>query len=109
MNCPNCNIPLDSVWRHDIHYRECRRCEFITGANNELVMETVWMFVSVDPNGNEGIITGQRMDGMMYPFLTAAPHMVEIFEPMARRVARNTGWTVKLLKFSNRQELKEFK
>lgn len=68
-------------------------------------IDAVWAFVSVDPNdGNEGVIAFQ-VHGLWMPLIAADPARVENLRPIAAHIAKEQKITVKLVKFTTREEL----
>jgi hypothetical protein len=74
------------------------------------VNEMMWAFLSVDPeNGNEGIIAGPLMgSGSVVPLVTADEKRLASLEPFARQWAQVFGRVVRLVKFSQREVIKEY-
>jgi hypothetical protein len=73
--------------------------------NEQLRIEEVWMFVSVDETG-EGVcaapLTGP---GSLVPLIAADEARLKSLIPIARQIARASGKQVKLIKLSQRTEL----
>ncbi len=80
-----------------------------SGPNKQAPMEGVWVVVSVDPEGREGICATMTSEGWI-PLVTADESKLEQFEFLGREVAQNEqGYTVRLLRFSNREVVRELK
>lgn len=61
-------------------------------------IEGLWCFISVDEEGNEGLIA-QLVDDMWVPFICADKTRMEELLPIARRIARIAGMTIELRYF----------
>jgi len=68
-------------------------------------IQELFAFVSQAPGG--GIIA-VHAGADAFPLVTSEKHMVEKMKPMARQAAKEAKYTVKLLRFSNREELESF-
>lgn len=68
-----------------------------------LNIENVWLFISSDETG-EGII-GMTMGNTFMPLIAADAARLESLRPHARGIAQHTGKTVKLIKFTTREEI----
>ena len=75
---------------------------------NTFVIENVWVFVSRDEEGNEGVIAAPVGDTLM-PFVAADPKRIESLRPMAQHLAKMTKKKIHLVKFSQRTEIEEIK
>jgi len=101
MKCPNCEIDLVNSEKGPA----CPKCIFIAPKNKYRVNE-MWAWVTVDSrDGNEGIPAFQAKDGMAMPMIGADRARVESMRPIAERVASSTGIPVRLLRFTNREEV----
>jgi hypothetical protein len=69
-----------------------------------LRIEQMYAFVTIDKDGDEGII-----DGSWMPLVGADMARVEKLRPIARNIARADGREVRLIRFSVREELEVFK
>jgi hypothetical protein len=67
-------------------------------------IETIQAFVAVGPDGDEGII-GANVGHGWTPFVAADPERLEQLRPMARKIAKETGIEVRLIRFSLRDDL----
>ena len=81
----------------------CLKCNF-TAPKNYMVINSLMAWVAVDAQGNEGIIACQTPQGVM-PMMGGDPAKVLKMKPMADQIATRTGMAVKLLRFSNREEV----
>ncbi|MBR0879598.1 hypothetical protein ACVMGC_000996 [Bradyrhizobium barranii subsp. barranii] len=76
-------------------------------ANEQLRIDEVYLFVSVDEAG-EGVCAAPLMgEGSLVPLMAADKKRVEALKPWAREVARITGKKIKLIKFTTRSEVME--
>ena len=71
---------------------------------NKLVIETITVFVTVDKDGNEGLIAQKFGDNWM-PFVCADPERIESLLPIAIAMKKQTGIPFKILKFSTREDV----
>lgn len=69
-----------------------------------MVIQQLTVFVSVDKEGNEGVI-GQIMGNTFMPFVCADPERVKSLLPLAMAMSKNNGIPFKILKFTNREEI----
>jgi hypothetical protein len=70
-------------------------------------IESIWAFVSVDPqDGNEGVCAFQIGPQMM-PMMAADPKRLEAITPLAESLALRTGMKIKLVRFTAREEIRE--
>jgi hypothetical protein len=110
MNCPNCNIPTETVlWGtggNNIVLQQCPQCSF-TRPPNHLRITEIFAFCSVDENDQEGVIAINSPMGPM-PLIAADKSRLDSLRPHAKRVASQTKIKVRLLKFSTRETVEEF-
>jgi altronate dehydratase len=73
-------------------------------------IDMMWAFLSVDPeDGNEGVIAGPLMGaGSLVPLVAADEKRLASLEPFARQWATVFGRVVRLVKFSQREVIREF-
>ena len=64
----------------------------------------VWAFLAVHDDDDEGII-GELMGLTWMPFVAADPHRIEDLMPRAQAIARETGKTIRLVRFSERTDI----
>jgi hypothetical protein len=70
-------------------------------------IETLSAYVTVDDNGEEGICAFRDPgSNMMMPMVCADNIRIQLFEPIAREMSLATGKTIKLIRFSQREEIK---
>ncbi|KYK50036.1 hypothetical protein A1D31_22250 [Bradyrhizobium liaoningense] len=73
--------------------------------NVQLRIDAVWLFVSIDETG-EGVCAAPLMgDGSLVPLIAADEERLQSLIPIARRIAKESGKQVKLIKLSQRSEL----
>jgi hypothetical protein len=74
---------------------------------NELLhIDDLWLFVSIDDKGNEGVCAAPLAGpGSLVPLVAADEARLKSLLPVARQIARGSGKTVKLIKFSTRSEI----
>jgi len=102
--CPNDGTRLILVSGSEKPCVECPRCGF-SAPKNYMKIKEMFCFVSVDPgDGNEGIITA-RMGSMAMPLVGADMDRVESLVPLVKKLQKESGTIVKLLKFTTRGEL----
>lgn len=71
---------------------------------NSFRIDRVWAFVSVDADGNEGVLAATIGD-TVYPLMGADEARVASLRSLAEGIAKQAGMTVKLLRFDTRTEL----
>lgn len=74
---------------------------------NRHVITTVHVFVSVDPDGNEGILA-TTTTAVAMPMIATEDHLAELLSRQALAIATAfeptySGWTVRHLRFTDRQ------
>lgn len=67
---------------------------------------SLWAWVAVDTNGGEGIITATIGD-QHYPMVASTLDTITSGEVYARRVAAETGKTIRLVRLDHRTLVKE--
>lgn len=72
--------------------------------NTILRIDAVWMAISVDDNGNEGVCATSIGD-MMVPLIAADKNRLEWVISMARKIAAATTRQVKVIKMTTREEI----
>lgn len=65
----------------------------------------VFAFLAQDPEGEA--IVGINTPGGFLPFVGGNMNQIEILKPFAEQIAQKTGRSIKILKFTNREELQE--
>ncbi len=73
---------------------------------NTAPIDQIWAFVSTDPGG-EGICAAV-VNGLTFPMVTATGSNVGLMTETARQLAKQTGKTIKLIKFTAREDVEEF-
>jgi hypothetical protein len=70
-------------------------------------IESIWAFVSVDPeDGNEGVAAAS-FRGVMMPLIAADEKRLTMILPIAEHIKASTGIKLKLVKFTTREEIRE--
>lgn len=83
---------------------------YLNHPNNILRIDQVFAFVSSDEKG-EGIIgkTVQLMGQTVFmPFVCSDKARMESLKPLAKKMAKETGKKVKLIRLSIREEIEEY-
>lgn len=74
---------------------------------NTLRIDRIWMYVSRDEHGNEGVCAGPLMGpGSFVPLIAADQARLAQLTPMAEVIATMTGKQVVLIEFTARTELR---
>lgn len=68
-------------------------------------IEAVWLFISMDDDGDEGIPAMMGPDGVWLPLLAADRQRVDDLRPMAQEVATASGREVRLVEFTVMDEV----
>jgi hypothetical protein len=73
-------------------------------------IDAIWAFLSIDPeDGNEGVIAGPLMGpGSVVPLVAADEKRLASLEPFAQQWAEVFGRVVRLVKFSQREVIREY-
>lgn len=75
---------------------------------NEIPITEVFAVLSVDPDGTEGVCaTGTREYGMM-PLIVANKRLLPMLREQAAAMSKASGKTVRIARFSSREELETF-
>lgn len=108
MICPNCKIECKTGTDENLNrmYYKCPSCEFLTHANH-LRIDTMFAFVAVDAENNEGV-PAVKIGQMLVPLMCADKDRVDSLRSIALQLARNSKAKIKLIRFTNREELEEF-
>ena len=98
MKCPNCDIDILKL---------CEKCGFQHFENHTKIHE-MYVFVTVDEHGNEGI-PALKLGATAFPMVvhSAASPLLEALKRHAVELSQK-GSRVKLLKFTTRTEVEEF-
>ena len=67
-------------------------------------IDSIWAFISVDAEGNEGVCAAM-LNGIFAPLIAADEDRLASLRPIAIKIAKETGITVRLIKLSSRTEL----
>lgn len=100
MICPNDGMTL--VMR-DGDIMHCPLCPFNVPKNKKL-METMFAWVSVDPDGLEGFMAAEIVPGVKMVLCHSEYEKAVGLENIARKaISGMPGWTTRLIKFSKRE------
>jgi hypothetical protein len=70
-------------------------------------IDCIWAYLSVDPeDGNEGIVAGV-FQGVSLPLIAVDEERLRSLAPMAEQIARKTGRVIRLVKFTNRELIRQ--
>jgi len=80
---------------------------YIHTGENKQVIEKMFAFVSVDKNGNEGVIatTLPGMGPIITPLMGADMKMMERLYPIAKEISQISGAPFKVLEFCIRTDI----
>lgn len=78
-------------------------------APNKLKIDRIWMVISVDANGNEGVCAGPMpgMPGGLMPLIAADEDRLPFIKEIAKRLAAKTKKTVRLIELSVRTDVED--
>jgi hypothetical protein len=80
---------------------------FIQPHNTLPQIDQLWLVVSVDANdANEGVCAAM-VNGVMMPLIAADEKRLDQIKTLALAVKRKTGMKLKLIRFSQREEIGE--
>jgi hypothetical protein len=68
------------------------------------VIRDLYAFLAVHADGDEGVAAAQ-LGGNWLPLIAADPVLLEALRPIAQATARETGVTIRLVRFTQREEL----
>lgn len=72
-------------------------------------IESLWLWLSVDPqDGNEGALAARLGDAWL-PLFAADEQRLREMEQLARSIVHATGIQARLVKFTTREEVQELK
>jgi hypothetical protein len=73
-------------------------------------IDAIWAFLSVDPDdGNEGVLSGPLLGpDTQVPLIAADEKRIESLWPWANAIAKATGRRCRLVKFHQREVVREF-
>jgi hypothetical protein len=76
---------------------------------NKKTIDTIWLVISTDDTG-EGVCAGPLLGpGTLAPLIAADEERLASIKPWAELIAATTNRTLKLIKFSVREEVMEIK
>lgn len=82
----------------------------LTPPNTMPRINGVWAYLSVDADGNEGVCAAPiGPGGMCVPLIAADEERLKSITPIAEQIARITGMTIKLVRFGEREDLRDIK
>lgn len=71
-------------------------------------IDAIHAFLSVDSEGNEGVCAAPiGPGGSIMPLIAADAARLDSIMPIAEGIALATGWTVRLVRFTVREDLRE--
>jgi hypothetical protein len=73
--------------------------------NTQPRIDEMWVYVSIDSDGNEGVVGSYVPGSGWVPLMATDPQRLELIRPMALAVARQSGMRIRLVKFSSREVL----
>jgi len=105
-SCPECTTLMSLVSRERRLIYVCPQCK-VELACNDIRVDEVFAFLSIDPkDGNEGI-TGYRTPDGWLPLLCADKARVDSMRGLAQEMSTATNARMKLVRFSLREDLEE--
>lgn len=75
-------------------------------ANTMPRIDRVWVYLSVDSDGNEGMCATWLPNGMPLPLIAADQERLISLTPIAEDLAKATGMKIVLVEFTGRVELR---
>ena len=76
-------------------------------SSNYLKIEALYAYVSVDENGNEGILGAGMPNGMFMPLVGADKDLIEKCRSIAEKIGKASKMKIKLIKLTHREDLGE--
>lgn len=73
---------------------------------NHLRIDAVWAFVSVDENGDEGLVAAPLPGFGLTPLIAADEKRLNSLIPLAESIAAKTKMTIKLIRLGTREEVR---
>lgn len=71
-------------------------------------INSLWVYLSRDKDGNEGLCAAPvGPGGMILPLIAADPERLKLITPLAEQLAKFTGMTIVLVEFTTRADLRE--
>ena len=80
----------------------------IHSPKNEQPITVIHAVVQVDEDGNEGIAGIGEAGVMMLPLVVGYPRLVPMLREAAKKVAKQTGKKLQLVRFTVREDLESF-
>ncbi len=75
---------------------------------NPFKIKTIHAFIAEDKDGQEGLVGMHTPDGWV-PFVCADEDRINSIRPIAEKIAQQQEKTIKLIKFSLREEIEVIK
>lgn len=75
---------------------------------NHMKIDAVWVFISQDEDGNEGIVATSvpiKNGTMMLPLVAADEARLQDLKKISKEIERKTKKKIKLIKFTTREDL----
>ena len=73
-------------------------------------IDHVWVYLSRDVNGNEGLCaTVDLVRGALMPLIAADEERLKQLTPIAETLAAESGMTITLAKFTRRSDIREIR
>lgn len=90
-------------------YMKTRKPErhFAVPGKTHLKIEVIYAWVTTEPSGGEGIPAIATETGAIMPLVGADLDRIESFRYVAENMRKHTGYPVRLVRFSNREDLEE--
>lgn len=76
--------------------------------NHLLSIDSVWIAISVDEDGNEGVCAYPMGEMGMMPLIAADKNRLADIIPLAKRIAATAQCQVKLIRLTTREEVETF-
>lgn len=74
---------------------------------NKETIDNLYAFISVDENGNEGILGASLPPGQVLPLVFSDMSLSDKMRDIAKGIAVHTDKTIKLVKFSNKEYVED--
>lgn len=69
---------------------------------NEEPIDQLWVFLSVDEHGHEGICS-MPLNGANWAMVTSKPEVLAKMRPAAKEISKRVGKPVRLVRFTQRE------
>jgi len=76
---------------------------------NTLKIDSIWAFISVDEDGNEGVCAAPIQGLGPVPMIAADERRLKSLIPIAEHLAKHSGMTIKLIRLTAREEVRVIK